>query len=208
MSKRRKQSSRARESRIRRGKRDKIIQGKKTAFLEAYEKLGTITHACLAAGITRQTHYDWLEGDSSYGILFDQAELAATDGLLLEARRRAKDGIEEPVIYQGKMCGTLVNMAGKPVTDPNEAESFIPLTVNKKSDILLMFMIKGKDSRYRDGGIDGEGAPRQGNTYVQFNFGDPGAAQKRREPEPRLLNDGRAGFDGRMLRVGGDGGES
>lgn len=91
-------------------------------FLEAYAETGIITRACEAAGITRRTHYDWLE-EEEYAAAFLQAEEEAADILEEEARRRAVDGVEEPVgFYQG-------------VSTTN---------VQRYSDTLLKFMLEGK----------------------------------------------------------------
>ncbi len=94
---------------------------RQAAFLEAYITCGTITHAARIAKIAKQTHYEWLKRDENYQLDFVEAELAATDALIQEARRRAIDGVPEPVFYKGKEIKT----------------------VQKYSDALLMFLLKG-----------------------------------------------------------------
>ena len=148
----------------------KLRQAKKGAFLEAFARVGTITHAAEIAGIERDTHYGWLERDPAYALLYEQAEGKAADTLEREARRRAVDGIDEPVIYQGQVSGTYLDMAGRPVPpgDP-QAEAFVPLTVKKYSDILLIFLLKGaRPEKYREG-IDVERPQPLNVQIIQFN---------------------------------------
>jgi hypothetical protein len=56
-----------------------------------------------------------------YKKAFEDAAEEAADLLETEARRRALEGVEEPVFYQGQQCGT----------------------VHKYSDTLLIFLLKG-----------------------------------------------------------------
>ena len=52
----------------------------------------------------------------------------ATEDLEKEVRRRAYQGVEEPVFYQGEICGH----------------------IQKYSDTLLMFAVKARKPEYRD----------------------------------------------------------
>jgi hypothetical protein len=98
-------------------------------FIQAYLQEGTIYHACIAAGITRQTHYDWLKDDPGYKKLFDEAYQCYTEILEREADRRAREGLDMPVgFYQG-------------VSNTN---------VKEYSDTLLIFRLKRRDPLYRD----------------------------------------------------------
>ena len=94
---------------------------RQAAFLEAYITCATITHAARIAKISKQTHYDWIAVDKEYQQAFAEAEIAATDALIQEARRGAVQGVEEPIFYKGEVVKT----------------------VQKYSDNLLMFLIKG-----------------------------------------------------------------
>ena len=99
----------------------KITRPKKRAFLAAYAEVGNVSQAAKIAGIDRQTHYDWKRNDPDYAEAFGHAEEMAADRLEQEARRRAVKGVEEPIFYQGKKVGT----------------------VQKYSDTLLIFLLKG-----------------------------------------------------------------
>lgn len=125
---------------------------RQAAFLGAFEVMGTITAAAQKAGIDRSTHYHWLATDPKYAEAFDEAVDVAAEQLEAEARRRAVKGIDVPVIYQGKPVGVWVDMAGRPVElgDP-AAEAFIPLTVKRYSDELLIVLLKAlKPEKYRN----------------------------------------------------------
>lgn len=119
---------------------------KQRAFLSAFGKTGNISLACRSANIVRQTHYNWLERFPKYAAKFALAEEEAADYLELEARRRAMDGIDEPVIYQGELMGQKVEY-----NDTPEKNHFIPLTVKKYSDTLLIFLLKGaRPQKFRE----------------------------------------------------------
>ncbi len=101
---------------------------RKRAFLAAYSQCGSLTHAARAAKINRCTHYRWLK-DQEYSAAFGEAREEAADALEMEARRRAVEGIEEPVFYKGEVCGT----------------------IRKYSDTLLIFLLKGvRPEKYRE----------------------------------------------------------
>ena len=111
-------------------------------FLDAYERLGTVKAAAEEAGRHRDRHYEWLD-DPEYKAAFEQAEENACQAVDREIRRRAVEGIEEPVVYQGKISYDRVRVGKKYVKKP--------VTINRKSDILLMFYAKSKRPNvYRD----------------------------------------------------------
>ena len=102
---------------------------------------GEVCLAAEQAGIARASHYNWLRDDPEYRQQFEEADEIAMSRLLGEVRRRAVDGVEEPIIYQGALCYA-TGKDGKPSTKP--------LTTTKYSDNLLMFLVKGKRPEYRD----------------------------------------------------------
>ena len=115
---------------------DKIGHPKKRAMLKALSQLGFVSAAAKAAGLQRrQTHYVWLQSDPEYAKAVKEAQDIAVEQLEAEADRRARDGVEELVLYQGKP----VEVDGK------------PLTRKKYSDILLMFRLKAlRPDKYAD----------------------------------------------------------
>ena len=94
---------------------------KKRAFLAAYSETGNIRQAAKVAGIHRDTHYDWLNKDEEYRAAFEAAKLEASDRLEEEARRRAVEGVDDPVYYKGEQVGV----------------------IRRYSDTLLIFLLKG-----------------------------------------------------------------
>lgn len=105
------------------------IKNRKNSFLAAFSECGNITKAAEIAGLDRSRHYDWLKNDPEYAERFKDAEEQATERLESEARRRAVQGVEKPVFYQGQVCGT----------------------VTEYSDTLLMFLLKGiRPEKYKD----------------------------------------------------------
>lgn len=94
---------------------------KKKAFLAAFRETGNVRLACLAAEVGRSTIYRWLE-EPEYREAFDLAKEDAADILEAEAKRRAVEGVEEPVgWYKGEAGGV----------------------VRKYSDSLMIFLLKG-----------------------------------------------------------------
>jgi len=102
-------------------KTEKNKQARQDAFLAEYRLCATVTHAAEIALISRRTHYVWIEKDSAYAAAFEEAKVAASDALIKEARRRAVQGVEEPVFYKGELVQT----------------------IRKYSDTLLIFLLKG-----------------------------------------------------------------
>lgn len=104
------------------------VAARRSAFLAAYADCGNITAAAAAAGVSRQKHYEWLD-DPDYAARFDQTHEAAADALEAEARRRAVEGIDEPVFHNGEVCGYR----------------------RRYSDVLLIFLLKGlRPEKFRE----------------------------------------------------------
>ena len=99
----------------------KIRNPRKRAFLAALAHTGNVTQAADITDIARSAHYQWLEADPVYAAAYKDAMEQAAQRLEAEAKRRAVDGVEEPVFYQGKQCGV----------------------IKRYSDALLMFLLKG-----------------------------------------------------------------
>jgi len=97
-------------------------QRRKTKFLEAYKLAGTASEAARLTGIPRDTHKEWLKRSEAYRKAFEEADDAATEVLEKEALRRAVEGREETVYFNGVPVGT----------------------TRKYSDVLLIFLLKAK----------------------------------------------------------------
>jgi hypothetical protein len=102
---------------------------KRAAFLAAFRENGNVSESAKLAGIQRTTHYLWLKTSKVYEDAFNDAREDAADALEKEARRRAVEGVNEPVFYQGAKCGF----------------------VRKYSDTLLIFLLKGnRPEKFRE----------------------------------------------------------
>lgn len=85
--------------------------------------------SALAAGVGRATVYEWRRDDPKFAALYDEAHEDALDALEEEARRRAYDGVLEPMVSAGSLV----------------------CHVRKYSDTLLITLLKGKrPDTYRD----------------------------------------------------------
>lgn len=98
------------------------------AFLEDLRSHGIISHAAKVSAIDRQTAYNEYHRNKEFASQWDDAVEAATDTLEKEAIRRARDGTDEPVYYQGEKVGT----------------------VKRYSDALLMFLLRANRSKFRN----------------------------------------------------------
>lgn len=75
------------------------------AFLREFAQSGNVRLACESAKVPRSTLYDTWVKNETFKALYDQATDDAADLLEEEARRRAVDGVDEPVYQAGKLCG-------------------------------------------------------------------------------------------------------
>lgn len=119
----------------------------KAAFLKEFAQSGNILQAARKVGVGRRTVYTWLESDIHFKRLFDEAHEDALDALEEEARRRAVDGVLEPVYQGGEKVGT----------------------IRKYSDALLTLLLKGKRPdtfRERHEVTGKNGGPLQSQTDV------------------------------------------
>lgn len=102
-------------------------------FIVALGERGIVADACRAAGIGRSQAYQWRQDDPLFAMEWDDAHQHAMDTLEAEAVRRAVEGVAEPVFYKGEKIET----------------------VQKYSDVLLMFLLNGgRSEKYRRGSVD------------------------------------------------------
>lgn len=97
-------------------------------FLETLAETANVSEACRAVGISRSAAYVWREEDKEFRAAWELAAKIGTGVLEDEARRRAVDGVEEPMVSAGKLV----------------------TTVRKYSDTLLIFLLKARDPKYKD----------------------------------------------------------
>jgi hypothetical protein len=114
-------------------------------FLAAYQETGSVSKAALAAGINRSIHYRRLKEDPEYKAAFDAAHEVAIAVLEDEAIRRAVEGVDEPIVYQGRLTYNDLNV------DDDGNPTGPPMAIRKYSDSLLQFLLRGaKPETYRE----------------------------------------------------------
>lgn len=113
---------------------------------------GTIAPAARATGIAPGTVYNLIKTDADFAAAVEEVQEECYDDMERELARRAVEGVEEPVVYQGQLAFRMEighDDEGKEVwRKKRDADGQpIPLTVNKRSDALLMFALKGYRKR-------------------------------------------------------------
>ena len=80
----------------------------KHAFLADYVRWANISSACVAAGVHRNTYYNWCESDGQFAAAVQLASEAATERLEREAWRRATEGspYKRTSYWHGEPVGT------------------------------------------------------------------------------------------------------
>jgi hypothetical protein len=72
---------------------------KKTAFLKAFSKSGTISCAARMVGLERKTIYNWLETDQDFFDSFHHAEEEITETLEELAFKKAVEGSDRMIVF-------------------------------------------------------------------------------------------------------------
>lgn len=153
-----------------------IKDAKQKAYLEALALTGVVKDACAAVPVDRSTVYRWREGTDGFKEAEQDALKDAADRIEREAFRRAVEGYDEPVIYQGTptylyvrddkgdivfdiikiqqpddkgVLKTLATRRPRLLLDANGNPQI--LTVRKHSDSLLTTLLKGHlPDKYRE----------------------------------------------------------
>lgn len=76
-------------------------------FLSALAKGLSVKAAVEAAGVGRRTPYSLRERDPEFARAWESAFEAGTDAYEDEARRRALEGVPEPITFKGEVTGTV-----------------------------------------------------------------------------------------------------
>lgn len=132
-----------------------------TPFLKALSAGSSVVEASAAARISSSTAYKLKRDDADFAEAWRLALEDSADILETEARRRAIDGVEEPIVYQGQLTpiyerdehGRIVvdivempdgDSERVPRQERNADGSLRYLTVRKPSDSLLALLLKGR----------------------------------------------------------------
>jgi hypothetical protein len=146
--------------------------GNVRAFLAAYAMVGTIKEACNMSGCddfqirTRMKRYP------EFADQVEQAKEEFIQSMESEAIRRAGKGLIQPVVYKGQVVEVWIDKDGNIVLpgDP-AATKKVPLMEHKKSDLLMMFLLKSyRPSVYRENQkIDITSGDKPVKAYMGFN---------------------------------------
>ncbi|MDB5363478.1 MAG: hypothetical protein JWO51_4775, partial [Rhodospirillales bacterium] len=101
----------------------------RAGFLARLAETGNVSEAARWAAVSRSGAYALRLADEEFALAWAESQGQAVDALELEARRRAVEGVEQPVMY-----------AGKPVHD----DGGDPVTVRHYSDRLLELLLKAR----------------------------------------------------------------
>ena len=75
-------------------------------FLGVLRETCNVSESARAAGIGRRTAYEWKEAEADFAAEWEDAEQEAADKLEREAWRRAVEGVDKPVTFQGIITAT------------------------------------------------------------------------------------------------------
>lgn len=87
--------------------RTKLTPKKRAEFLQCLLDAGNVSRAALKIGMSRVRLYELKKEDEDFSAAWDEAIEIGIDALEEEARRRAYEGTDKPVFYQGYQCGAI-----------------------------------------------------------------------------------------------------
>ena len=105
----------------------KLTRARQERFLEALADTGSVINAVAVAGTSRTRVYELRKADPVFAAAWEEAEDIAADRLEEEARRRAVEGVAEPLVSAGKLV---------------RGDDGKPITVRRYSDNLLLALLK------------------------------------------------------------------
>jgi hypothetical protein len=110
----------------------KLTPTRQERFLEALADTDSVASAVAIAGTSRTRIYELRKADPAFASAWQDAEEIAANRLEDEARRRAVEGVSEPLVSAGKL-----------VRDDNGQ----PIMVTRYSDTLLLALLKARRLR-------------------------------------------------------------
>ncbi len=126
--------------------------GWRETFIEKLRESGNVRLACREAGVARTAPYKIRKRSKRFAAAWDDALEEACDALEAEARRRAVEGVEIPVYFQGEVVGHLT----------------------KHSDQLLIFLLKAhRPEKFHESmKIEAAAGGLAAKVYVEFPMDD------------------------------------
>lgn len=107
------------------------------AFCDVLAVTDNVSMAAAAVGISTSTAYEHRKTDAVFAAMWAEAQALAADSLEYALRRRAMEGVREPLFYKGE-----------PIIDPATGQQAYKVTYPEASH---MFLLRGaKPEKYRD----------------------------------------------------------
>jgi hypothetical protein len=127
-------------------KRLKLTKPRQERFLRALAETGNVTAAVAVSGTSRTRVYELRKTDAVFAGAWEEAEETAADRLEEEARRRAVERVQEPLVSAGKI-----------VRDDDGQ----PIAIRRYSDTLLIALLKAhRPEKFRDQKLIHAGDPQ------------------------------------------------
>jgi hypothetical protein len=131
-------------------------------FLAHLRESANVAESAREAGITRQNAYHFKGIDGPFSEAWDDAIEEGLDYLEAEARRRAFEGTDKPITYQGE----------------------IKDTVKEYSDTLMIFLLKGRRREIYGDKVQQELSGRGGAPISIIEVGEAGDGSNDGTKEP------------------------
>lgn len=156
----------------------------KPIFLATLAGAGNVSAAIKAAQVTRDTAYGHRKSDAKFAAGWDAALDEAMDSLEAEAWRRAKDGVEMPIVGEEGVRFAAIGPDGQYVqaipkgADQRDLPGYKIVALMKKtySDGLMTLLLRaGRPGKYRDNIIPGSGALGEGDEGIVLVHSAPPA---------------------------------
>lgn len=91
-----------------------ILNAQKELFIEELARTGNVTAAARTAGWKYPTVAEmYRKEDPDFDLAWSDAQKQANDALVAEARRRAMEGVQEPVFFKGEIVGSITKYSDK-----------------------------------------------------------------------------------------------
>lgn len=151
---------------------------KEHAFLAVLAETGNVTKSAAAIGCGRSAVYEWYRNDPDFAARWDRAIKVAVLGMEDEVKRRAFEGVQEPLTHQGQFTyeyerdengavifdeiaveREVISKRGKETKTEIIRQPRLKIdhngqpriaTVTKYSDTLAIFLLKAHDPKYRE----------------------------------------------------------
>src|SRR5215813_15232185 len=108
-------------------RKSKFTPERQQDFIKTLSETGSVSMAAALAGSSRTRVYELRKVDPAFATAWEEAEEIAADRLENEARRRAVEGVPEPLVSAGKL-----------VRDDDGQ----PIMVRRYSDNLLLALLR------------------------------------------------------------------